>query len=171
MLGYGIAGSCRRWLVYPSNMIWPTLLATTTFLNTLHNRQNLPANNWIIPRYKFFFIILLSSILWYFIPGYMFPALSTFAFITWIKPDNILINQLFGMTHGMALVPITFDWTQISGFLGSPLVTPWFAAANILVGLVLWIWIVCGIIHFTNIWEGNYFPFSSYVSFHFKCIY
>lgn len=73
------------------------------------------------------------------------------------------MNQVFGMTTGMALLPITFDWSQISGFLGSPLTTPWFAAGNIVVGLVLWIWIICPILHFTNVWEGLYFPFSSYI--------
>lgn len=163
MLGYGIAGICRRWLVYPSAMIWPALLATTTFLNTLHNRRNPPADGWTISRYKFFLLVMIFSYLWYFIPGYIFPALSTFAFITWLFPRNVAVNQVFGMTTGMALLPITFDWSQISGFLGSPLTTPWFAAGNIVVGLVLWIWIICPILHFTNVWEGLYFPFSSYI--------
>jgi OPT family oligopeptide transporter len=161
MLGYGIAGICRRWLVYPPSMIWPGLLATTTFLNTLHHRGNLIANGWTISRYRFFILVMIGSYLWYFVPGYIFPALSMFAFITWIFPSNVLVNQLFGLTTGMALVPITFDWTQISGFLGSPLTTPWFAAGNVVLGLVLWIWIVCPILHFSNVWEGLYFPFSS----------
>ena len=72
------------------------------------------------------------------------------------------MNQVFGMTTGMALLPITFDWSQIAGFLGSPLTTPWFAAGNIVLGLVLWEWIICPILHFSNVWEGLYFPFSSY---------
>ena len=54
MLGYGIAGICRRWLVYPSSMIWPDLLGTTTLLNTLHNRRNPIADGWTISRYRFF---------------------------------------------------------------------------------------------------------------------
>jgi len=161
MLGYGIAGICRRWLVYPAIMIWPSLLAITTFLNTVHNRENFPADNWTISRYRFFFIVFLASGLWYFFPGYIFPALSTFAFITFIAPQNVLLNQLFGMTSGMALLPITFDWTQISGFLGSPLVTPWWAAANVAIGLVLWEWLIVPILHFSNVWEGTYFPLTA----------
>jgi OPT oligopeptide transporter protein len=143
-------------------MIWPALLATTTLLNTLHNRRNPVADGWKISRYRFFLYITVVSFLWYFIPGFVFPALSTFAFVTWIFPKNVTVNQLFGMTTGMALLPFTFDWSQISGFLGSPLTTPWFAAGNVVLGLVLWIWIVCPILHFWNIWEGLYFPFSSY---------
>ena len=161
MLGYGIAGICRRWLVYPSSMIWPSLLGTTTFLNTLHNRRNPVADGWTISRYKFFLYVFVGSCLWYFIPGLIFPALSTFAFVTWMFPRNVPVNQVFGMTTGMALLPITFDWSQITGFLGSPLTTPWFAAGNIVVGLVLWEWIICPILHFSNVWQGLYFPFSS----------
>jgi OPT family oligopeptide transporter len=162
MLGYGIAGVCRRWLVYPSAMIWPALLATTTFLNTLHNRRNPIADGWTISRYRFFLYVMMGSYLWYFIPGFISPALSTFAFMTWIFPRNVVVNQIFGMTTGMAIFPITFDWSQIIGFLGSPLTTPWFAAGNIVIGLVLWEWIICPILHFSNVWEGLYFPFSSY---------
>ena len=163
MLGYGIAGICRRWLVYPAAMIWPSLLAATTFLNTLHNSSNTVADGWTISRYRFFLYVMVGSYLWYFIPGYVFPALSTFAFVTWMFPNNVVINQMFGMTTGMALLPITFDWSQIVGFLGSPLTTPFFAAANVALGLILWIWIICPIIHFSNFWQGLYFPFSSYI--------
>ena len=165
MLGYGIAGICRRWLVYPPSMIWPALLATTTFLNTLHNRRNPPADGWTLSRYKFFLYVMAGSCLWYFLPGYIFPALSTFAFVTWMAPDNIIVNQIFGMTTGMALFPLTLDWSQISGYLGSPLTTPWFAAGNIVVGLVLWYWIIAPVLHFTNVWQGLYFPYSSYNPF------
>ena len=41
--------------------------------------------------------------------------LSVFAFVTWIKPKNVVINQLFGGWTGISLIPITFDWTQITG--------------------------------------------------------
>jgi OPT family oligopeptide transporter len=162
MLGYGIAGVCRRWLVYPAGMIWPALLATTTFLNTLHNRRNPPVDGWLVSRYRFFLYVFLGSFAWYFVPGYIFPALSTFAVITWLAPQNVILNEMFGMTTGMALLPITFDWSQVTGYLGSPLTTPWFAAGNIAFGLVLLIWIICPILHYSNVWEGLYFPFSSY---------
>lgn len=85
-----------------------------------------------------------------------------FAFMTWMFPANVVVNELFGMTTGMALLPVTFDWSQIIGYLGSPLTTPWFAAGNIVIGLVLWIWIICPILHYSNVWEGLYFPFSSF---------
>jgi hypothetical protein len=51
--------------------------------------------------------------------------LSSFAFVTWLAPDSPIVNQLFGFSTGLSLLPITFDWTQISGFVGSPLIPPW----------------------------------------------
>ncbi|RXW17009.1 hypothetical protein EST38_g8852 [Candolleomyces aberdarensis] len=96
-----------------------------------------------------------------FVPGYLFQALSVFNWVCWIAPDNIVINQLFGFSHGLViisflwyipLVPnemlskyrtkpfssnslVSFDWAQIS-FIGSPLATPWWAEANIVAGFV-----------------------------------
>jgi hypothetical protein len=37
------------------------------------------------------------------------------------------------------MFPLTFDWAQIA-YIGSPLLTPWWAAANIVTGLVIVIW-------------------------------
>ncbi len=35
-LGYGFAGRLRRVLVYPTKMVWPSLLPMNTLLETLH---------------------------------------------------------------------------------------------------------------------------------------
>jgi hypothetical protein len=69
-----------------------------------------------------------------------------------------VINQLFGGWTGISLIPITFDWTQITGItsakpplniwliepgynLQSPLIPPWFAIGNTLASTVFWFWI------------------------------
>ena len=143
-------------------MTWPELFTTTSFLNSLHSHQESVANDTKISRYRFLWYVTFGSFLWYFIPGMIFPALSNFAFVTWIWPRNVIVNTLFGMTSGMALFPITFDWAQIAGYVGSPLSAPWTTGAHIIFAIVLWIWIVCPIIHFSNVWKGKYFPFNSY---------
>lgn len=40
---------------------------------------------------------------------------------------------------------MTFDWAQIA-YIGSPLVTPWWAAANVVGGLVIVMWIMAPIL-------------------------
>lgn len=43
------------------------------------------------------------------------------------------------------MFPLTFDWAQIA-YIGSPLLTPWWAAANIVTGLVVVIWVIAPIL-------------------------
>lgn len=50
----------------------------------------------------------------------------------------------FGVTSGLGLFPMTFDWAQIA-YIGSPLLTPFWAAANVVGGLVVVMWIIAPI--------------------------
>ncbi|KAG6330905.1 hypothetical protein ID866_8186 [Astraeus odoratus] len=59
---------------------------------------------------------------------------------------------------GMSI--ITFDWAQIA-FIGSPLATPWWAAANVFMGFVIFYWIATPILYFTNVWDSLYMPIQS----------
>jgi hypothetical protein len=42
------------------------------------------------------------------------------------------------------MLPVTFDWAQIS-YIGSPLMTPFWAAANVVGGLIIVMWIIAPI--------------------------
>ena len=127
-LGYGVAGLMRNFLVYPAAMIWPINLVSTTLIHAMHEKDEKPDPTIVggkMSRYKWFGLVLLGSYLWYFLPGFLAQFLSIFAFATWIAPQNPVVNQLFGGTSGLSILPLTFDWTQISGFVGSPLIPPW----------------------------------------------
>ena len=43
------------------------------------------------------------------------------------------------------MFPLTFDWSQIA-YIGSPLLVPWWAGANIIGGLVIVMWIIAPIL-------------------------
>jgi hypothetical protein len=49
------------------------------------------------------------------------------------------------VSSGLGLFPITFDWSQIA-YIGSPLIVPFWAALNIIGGLVLVVWILAPIL-------------------------
>lgn len=139
-MGFGLAGVMRRFLVWPAAMVWPATLIFTTVMHTLHDHS--PAdpsltNGWRIGRYKFFLIAAGSIFCYEWIPQVMAQFLQLFTFATWIAPNNILVNQLLGGQTGIGLIPISFDWTTISGFLSSPLQTPAFAIANCGLGILL----------------------------------
>lgn len=168
MLGYGIAGIMRKFLVNPASMIWPFDLVNTSLFYTLHDHSPTDptkTNGWSISRYRFFFYVFIGSFVWYWIPGYIAPFLSVFAFVTFIRPNNVVLNQLFGGWTGLSLIPITFDWTQVTGYIFSPLVSPWFAIANTIIGMVIFFWFVTIGLHYSGHWYAAYLPISDSSSY------
>ncbi|KAK3333123.1 OPT family small oligopeptide transporter [Cercophora scortea] len=162
-LGYGIAGMMRKFLVYPASMIWPGNLVAVTLMNAMYEKNEKKDPTIIggsMPRYRWFAIITGCSFVYYFIPGYLAQFLSSFSFMTWIAPQNPVINQLFGYTTGLSLLPITFDWTQISGFVGSPLIPPWHAIANTLIGVVFFFIFLASVLHYSGTWYAEFLPMS-----------
>ncbi|KAJ5119549.1 hypothetical protein N7448_010218 [Penicillium atrosanguineum] len=160
VLGYAFAGLTRRFLVRPSAMIWPGTLMSTAMFTTMHKTTNKKANGWSISRYKFFIVVWGGAFLWYFVPGLLMPALSYFNVITWFAPKNVVVSNLFGVASGLGMFPLTFDWAQIA-YIGSPLLTPWWAAANIVTGLVVVIWIIAPILYYKNVLFSSYMPILS----------
>lgn len=160
ILGYAFAGLTRRFLVRPSGMIWPSTLMSAAMFTTLHKEENKPADGWRISRWKFFYIVWTVAFLFYFLPGLLMPALSYFNVITWFAPDNVVIANLFGVSSGLGLFPVTFDWAQIA-YIGSPLLTPFWAAMNVVGGLVIIMWIIAPIAYYSNWLYSSYMPLLS----------
>ncbi|KAJ6784825.1 hypothetical protein PWT90_06805 [Aphanocladium album] len=139
-MGFGIAGVARRFLIYPSSMVWPATLVTCAVMYALHNHQAAdPAdtNGWKIGRYAFFLIVAGSTFVWEWVPQVFAQMFQFFNFACWIAPKNVIVNQLFGAQTGFGLIPISFDWSIVSAFLGSPLQAPAFALVNVFFGLCL----------------------------------
>ena len=160
ILGYAFAGLTRRYLVRPAAMIWPGTLMSTAMFTTMHRNENKTANGWTISRYRFFIYVWAAAFAWYFLPGLLMPALSYFSVVTWFAPKNVVVANLFGVASGLGLFPMTFDWAQIA-YIGSPLLTPWWAAANVVGGLVLVMWIVSPILYYKNVLFSAYLPILS----------
>lgn len=160
ILGYTFAGLTRRFLVRPSGMIWPGTLMSAAMFTTLHKEENKAANGWTISRWKFFYAVWLSAFLFYFLPGLLMPALSYFNVVTWFAPDNVVVANLFGVVSGLGLFPVTFDWAQIA-YIGSPLLTPFWAAMNVVGGLVVVMWVIAPIAYYSNWLYSSYMPILS----------
>ncbi|KAJ4131830.1 hypothetical protein NW768_006030 [Fusarium equiseti] len=160
ILGYGFAGLTRRFLVRPSGMIWPGTLMSAAMFSTLHKQENKPAGGWTISRWKFFYIVWTVSFLFYFLPGLLMPALSYFNVITWFAPKNVVIANLFGVSSGLGLFPLTFDWAQVT-YVGSPLLVPFWAAMNVIGGLAVVMWIIAPILYYSNVLFSSYMPILS----------
>jgi OPT oligopeptide transporter protein len=168
LIGFSICGICKRILVAPASMIWPEILANAAIFNTLHTQETTGTlARGGISRQRFFTYILIGyffysqfssslpafliiHIILDFLPSYLFTALSYFSWVCWIAPNNVKINQLFGVTHGLSMGLITFDWGQVTAFNGSPLLYPWWTAANVGFTLVLFYWILIPILYVSS---------------------
>ncbi|KAF9523850.1 oligopeptide transporter [Crepidotus variabilis] len=167
LTGFGLAGLTRRFLVTPASMVWPQNLVCCTLLNTLHAEDEDDGIGMYgsvgtkgMSRYKFFMIFMVGSFFWFFLPGFLFKALSVFSFVCWAAPNNIPINQLFGVRNGLGMSFLTFDWTQIT-WIGSPLMVPWWAEVHIFLGFILFYWILVPVLYYTNTWSLAYYPISA----------
>ncbi|KAI0051360.1 OPT oligopeptide transporter [Auriscalpium vulgare] len=165
MIGFSIAGICKRFLVSPPSMIWPANLVTAALFNTLHAQETAGTKaSTGISRERFFAYAFFGYGIYQILPGYLFQALSVFSWICWIKPNDVTVNTLFGTQHGLSMGLLTFDWGQIA-YIGSPLPVPWWAAANIGMAVVFFYWIIAPILYFKNTWNSGYLPIVSSHSF------
>ena len=116
-------------------------------------------------RSKFFFIALVCSFVWYLVPGYLFSTLTNISFICWIFSKSVTAQQLGSGMRGLGLGAITLDWSTVASYLYSPLLTPFFAIANIFVGYAAIMYIVIPIAYWGfNVYNADRFPiFSSHL--------
>ncbi|RMJ25793.1 oligopeptide transporter [Aspergillus sp. HF37] len=158
LFGFGLAGMSSRWLVGPATMIWPQVLSNAALLATLHSRANAVADGWRISRLRFFLIVFVGGGAWYFLPGYLFTGLSTFSFVCWIVPRNVVVNQLFGQITGLGMSVLTFDWAQVVYANSSPLLVPFWAGLNVIGSFALFYWLVCPLLYYGNTWYSAHLP-------------
>ncbi|KAK9460481.1 OPT oligopeptide transporter protein-domain-containing protein [Lipomyces oligophaga] len=161
--GFGLAGLLRRWVVYPAKAIWPSLLPTVMLNRTLLiPEDNHPVHGWTITRYRFFFIVLTAMMIYYWLPGFIFTALSTFNWMTWIAPKNLNLGVVTGSSQ-IGINPITsFDWGVIG--YSAPLAVPFFSMANQWTGMLISALIMIGLWYRNYKWMG-YIPINSTSSF------
>lgn len=144
-MGLGFAGALRKFVVYPSRAIWPTQLQTMALNKALFSQKksgkggsapSVPLlqrlKDWKNPQI-FFFYCAAFIFLYQWMPSYLFQALSTFNWLSWIKPDNFDLAIVTGSIGGVGINPIaSFDWNVINNY--SCLTTPFFSYMNQLAG-------------------------------------
>ncbi|KAN0111238.1 OPT oligopeptide transporter domain containing protein [Russula decolorans] len=165
LIGFSIGGIFKRFVVAPPSMIWPENLVMAVLLNTLHGQETWGTQaRGGISRKRFFFYVFIGYIFYNFLPSYLFTALSSFSWLCWIALNNATVNQLFGVSHGLAMGILTFDWGQIS-YAISPFPTAWWAAANIGFSVAFFYWFLVPILYYTNVWYSAYLPLVSLDTF------
>ncbi|KAL1411767.1 hypothetical protein Q8F55_002734 [Vanrija albida] len=144
MIGFGFAGITRRFLVYPSYCVWPASLSTIALNNALHDHagSTTPVRGpwktvWRASMYKCFWVVFGIYFVYYFFPGYIFPNLTIFDWIAWIKPTSgnlvAITSSNYGVGFGFNPLP-TLDYNYLAmpgGYF------PMFVHYNFLAGLTV----------------------------------
>lgn len=100
---------------------------------------------------------------YFWIPNYLFKALRSFNWMTWIAPENFTLAMITGFWGGMGFNPwATFDY-NVAG-VGEFLITPWFSTiqqygARILSGLIIIA------MYWGNMYWSAYMPINSNEAF------
>jgi hypothetical protein len=126
-------------------------------------RQNI--YGWTMSRYRFFYICTLGMCLYYWLPGYLFTALSTFNWMTWIAPSNMTLAIITGSGLGLGLFnPITtFDWNVATSAYAA-LARPFFSTAQEYAGSFLGAFIILGLAY-SNSYNTGFLPINSSSAF------
>ncbi|KAF9204915.1 hypothetical protein BGZ49_004711 [Haplosporangium sp. Z 27] len=159
LTGFAMAGALRKFLIRPAHMIWPANLVYASLFRSLHHVVERPEDQGRMSRMKYFFLVCLGSFLWYWFPNFIFPTIGVISWICWIKPDNIVLAQLTG-SSGLGIGTIVLDWAASTAYV-QPLITPWFAQVNILVGFVIVVYIMVPWAYYTNLWDSKNYPILS----------
>ena len=160
-LGLGLAGLLRCFFVYPYEQIWPFIIPTVAVNKALTTTEkNEKINGWKITRHRFFFVVFILSFLYFWIPDYLFQALLQFSWLTWIKPNNLHLDNICGFNGGIGINPIpTFDfnvmWAQVQ-----PLVNPAYAILQTVLGVVILAFSSLGV-YYSNFKWAAYIPLNS----------
>ncbi|XP_058217158.1 oligopeptide transporter 4-like isoform X1 [Rhododendron vialii] len=160
VLGYGWAGLLRKYVVEPAHMWWPSNLVQVSLFRVLHERDEKRMS-----RTKFFVVALICSFSWYAFPGYLFPTLTSISWVCWAFPKSVTAQQIGSGMKGLGVGAITLDWSAVSSFLFSPLISPFFSIVNVFIGYVLILYIAIPVSYWgLGLYGARKFPiFSSHL--------
>ncbi|CAG9983808.1 unnamed protein product [Clonostachys byssicola] len=169
LMGFGLAGLCRRFLVYPSFCLWPATLVTIALNSSLHNDVNNTVPGpfrklFTISRFRFFLVAFSSMFVYFWFPEYIFQALSIFNWIAWIAPKNFNLTAITGIKKGLGFNPLpTFDWNIVT-HIQDPLIVPYHVTINTFFGVLLGGITIIGM-YWTNAYNTGYLPINTNAMF------
>ncbi|KAG5927758.1 hypothetical protein E4U42_001805 [Claviceps africana] len=161
LMGLGFSGLLRRFVIYPVDALWPSILPTLALNRALllpEKKETI--HGWNMSRYKFFFVFFTIAAVYFWLPDFIFPALSMFAWMTWIAPNNFNVNTITGSLSGMGYNPISsFDWNTLSTYT-APLSYPFFVTLQQYIGTFLGGLIIIAF-YYSNVKWTAYLPINS----------
>jgi OPT family oligopeptide transporter len=155
LLGYGMAGVLRKSLVYPTKMLWPSILPLNSLIETLHRDKS-----EMKKKFNLFWIVFGIVAVWELFPQYIMPVLTGVSFFCLANRKSLMFTNIFGGAsgnEGLGLMSLSFDWQYITT---SSLYLPLVTLTNSFIGFVICTALIIGL-YYGNVWNARLFPFLS----------
>jgi hypothetical protein len=129
LIGFGLAGIMRRFLVKPAAMYWPGILSQVALFVSFHEKaEDDTYSKSKMSRFKFFWLVSFAFFVYTWIPEYFFPVLQSFSIICLLTSNKVVrFLSSSSRSNGVGLMAFTMDWIYIGG--GS-LTTPFYASVQ-----------------------------------------
>ncbi|KAI0089664.1 OPT oligopeptide transporter [Irpex rosettiformis] len=167
LLGYGLAGIMRIFLVYPTFAIYPQLVPTVQLFDTLHRGQQALLQK---KRMRFFWATLIAIFVWEWFPEYIAPTLTGVSIFCLADRKSPWVTRIFGGAagnEGLGMFSLCFDWAYVGsggGSIGS-LFTPLSTQLSLYGGTAVCIIAFCAC-YAKNVWSTQNFPFLTQLLFY-----
>lgn len=112
LLEYGIAGVLRKSLVYPTKMLWPSILPLNSLIETLHRDKSEMRQKW-----NLFWIVFGVVAIWEWFPQYIMPVLTGVSFFCLANRRSLVFTNIFGRAsgnEGSGFLLLILDWQYIT---------------------------------------------------------
>ncbi|KAJ7599039.1 peptide transporter MTD1 [Mycena floridula] len=162
LIGYGIAGVMRSFLVYPTYIVFPNIIPTVQLFEALHKGKKIFLQK---KRVRFFWALFIGIFVWEWFPEYIAATLTGISIFCLAKRDSPWFTRIFGGAagnEGLGVFAFCFDWNYVGSGGGSmgALFTPLSTQLSLYVGVAICITTFCAV-YAGNVWKAQNFPFLS----------
>ncbi|KAJ6610636.1 OPT oligopeptide transporter [Mycena sp. CBHHK59/15] len=160
LIGYGMAGIMRIFLVYPTFAVYPQVMPTVQLFEALHRGEGMLSQS---KRQKFFWYIFIGIFVWEWFPEYIAPTLTGISIFCLARQNSPWVTRIFGGAagnEGLGAFSICFDWAYVGaggGSIGS-LFTPLATQLSLYAGCAVCMIAFCAC-YALNTWNTQSFPF------------
>ncbi|KAF8155420.1 oligopeptide transporter [Crassisporium funariophilum] len=160
LIGYGLSGVMRSFLVYPTFSVYPQLMPTVQLFDALHRGHEAILQK---RRLRFFWIVFVVIFVWEWFPEYIAPTLTGVSIFCLANQKSAWFTRVFGGAagnEGLGAFSLCFDWAYVGsggGSIGS-LFTPLSTQLSLYGGTAVCM-IAFSACYAMNTWNTQNFPF------------
>ncbi|KAI0334676.1 OPT oligopeptide transporter [Cubamyces sp. BRFM 1775] len=166
LIGYGLTGIARSYLVYPTWAVYPFLMPQVQLFDAMHRGKGIFLQR---KRRIFFWAVLVAIFVWEWFPEYIAPTLTGISIICLADRKSAWVTRIFGGAagnEGLGLFALSLDWNYVGSggqAIGS-LFTPLSTQLSLYAGVIVCVISFC-LCYAHNIWHAQNFPFLSQLLF------